>query len=286
MKIYFDCIPCFLNQTLATLRKITDDEAMHEMILREVLRMVSGINMNQSPPAMAQHIHRVIKQMTGSNDPFAQEKEEHNRFAMSLIPEIKKRHQHDPDLFSKMLRLSIAGNIIDSGINHPIKRSEVLQSIDRSITTPLEKKAVDDLRNEVEKATDILYLGDNAGEIVFDRLFIEQMPHDRITYVVRGKPIINDVTMDDARDVDMFNLVKVIDNGSDAPGTILNECARQFQERFASSDLVIAKGQGNYETLSDVNKNMFFLLQVKCPVIAKDIGYDVGSFVVQSRQQM
>ncbi|MCK5255186.1 MAG: DUF89 family protein, partial [Deltaproteobacteria bacterium] len=124
---------------------------------------------------------------------------------------------------------------------------------------------------------------DNAGEIVFDRLFIEQLPREKVTYVVRGEPIINDVTIEDAREVDMFELVDVIDNGSDAPGTILETCSHEFQKRFASSDLVIAKGQGNYETLSDINKRIFFLLQVKCPVIAKDIGFEVGSFVVKAK---
>ena len=137
----------------------------------------------------------------------------------------------------------------------------------------------------MREAKDILYLGDNAGEIVFDRLFIEQMPHEKVTYVVRGEPIINDVTIEDAREVDMFDLVDVIDNGSDAPGTILETCSHEFQQRFASSDLVIAKGQGNYETLSDVNKRIFFLLQVKCPVIAKDIGFEVGSFIVKANTE-
>lgn len=282
MRTFFDCIPCFLSQTLATLRKITDDEAIHEVVFRKVLGLISEINMSQSPPAMAQRIHRVIKYMTGNGDPFAQEKEQQNSFAMSLIPEIKKQHQHDPDLFANMLRLSIAGNIIDSGINDTISRSEVLQSIDRSMRAPLKAKAVDALRNEAEQSNDILYLGDNAGEIVFDRLLIEQMPHDRITYVVRGEPIINDVTTADAREVGMYTLVDVIENGSDAPGTILEDCSHDFQKRFASSDLVIAKGQGNYETLSNINKKIFFLLQVKCPIVAKDIGYEVGSFVVKS----
>ena len=285
MKTFFDCIPCFLNQTLATLRRITDDETMHEIVLRKVLRLISEINLSQSPPAMAQQIHRTIKQITGNGDPFAQEKKEHNRFAMSLIPEIRERYRNDPDLFVKMLRLSIAGNIIDSGIKDKITSSMVLQSIDRSMETSLEIKNVDELHNEVREAKDILYLGDNAGEIVFDRLFIEQLPHEKVTYVVRGEPIINDVTIEDAREVDMFDLVDVIDNGSDTPGTILENCSHEFQKRFASSDLVIAKGQGNYETLSDVNKRIFFLLQVKCPVIAKDIGFEVGSFVVKTNTE-
>ena len=283
MKTFFDCIPCFLSQTLATLRKITDDETIHEKSLREVLCLLSEMNLVVSPPVMAQQIHRTIREITGNRDPFAKEKKEHNHFAMSLIPDIRERYQNNPDLFVNMLRLSIAGNIIDSGVKDEIKRSMVLQSIDRSMNISINMKAVNQLHDAIMEADDILYLGDNAGEIVFDRLFIEQMPYEKVTYVVRGGPIINDATIDDAREVNMFDLVDVIDNGSDAPGTILENCSHEFKKRFASSDLVIAKGQGNYETLSDVSKRIFFLLQVKCPVIAKDIGCEVGSFVVKGK---
>ena len=284
MKTFFDCIPCFLNQTLATLHRITDDETIHEKALREVLCLLSEMNLGVSPPVMAQQIHRTIREITGNSDPFAMEKKEHNYFAMSLIPAIRERYQNKQDLFVNMLRLSIAGNIIDSGIKDEIKSSTVLQSIYRSMNISIDMKAVNQLRDELMKTNGILYLGDNAGEIVFDRLFIEQMPYEKVTYVVRGGPIINDATIDDAREVNMLDLVDVIDNGSDAPGTILEKCSHEFQERFASSDLIIAKGQGNYETLSDVNKRIYFLLQVKCPVIAKDIGCDVGSFVVKAKQ--
>jgi uncharacterized protein with ATP-grasp and redox domains len=180
-----------------------------------------------------------------------------------------------------MLRLSIAGNIIDSGVNAAIRGSDVLRSIDRAMETDLDMRAVDRLRSAINGSTDILYLGDNAGEIVFDRLFIECMPYENVTYVVRGAPVINDVTHTDAQEVNMCDLVTVIDNGSDAPGTILEDCSQQFRERFSSADVIIAKGQGNYETLSDVNKNIFFLFQAKCPVIARDAGCQVGSFVVK-----
>lgn len=283
MKTFFDCIPCLVNQTLNTVRRITVDEAMHEKVLRKVLQLISEINLSVPPPVMAQQIYRTIREITGNADPFAQEKTNYNHFAMSLIPEIRERHQNNPDLFVKILRLSIAGNIIDFGVNEKIRRSVVLQSIDRSLKVCMDMKAVDELHDAITEANDILYLGDNAGEIVFDRLFIEQMPYEKVTYVVRGSPIINDVTIKDAQEVNMYDLVEVIDNGSDAPGTILEDCSQEFQERFESADLIIAKGQGNYETLSDVNKRIFFLLQVKCPVIARDIGCEVGSFIIKTK---
>ena len=114
------------------------------------------------------------------------------------------------------------------------------------------------------------------------RLFIECMPRAKVTYVVRGAPVINDVTWKDAQEVNMCDLVEVIDNGSDAPGTIVDDCSEAFQERFSSADLIIAKGQGNYETLNALNKNIFFLFQAKCRVIARDAGCEIGSFVVKA----
>ena len=113
-------------------------------------------------------------------------------------------------------------------------------------------------------------------EIVFDRLLIEQLPREKVTLVVRGAPVSNDATMIDAEDTGLTKLLEVIDNGSDAPGTILDDCSHAFRERFDSADLIIAKGQGNYESLSEVEKDIYFLLKAKCPVIARDLGCEVG----------
>ena len=140
------------------------------------------------------------------------------------------------------------------------------------------------LRRRVQETKSILYLADNAGEIVFDRLLIEQLPRDRVTVAVKGGPVINDATREDAEAAGLIDLVEVIDNGSDAPGTILEQCSPSFQRRFAEADLVIAKGQGNYETLNDVPREVFFLLKVKCPVIARDIACDLGHIAVHCNQ--
>jgi uncharacterized protein with ATP-grasp and redox domains len=131
----------------------------------------------------------------------------------------------------------------------------------------------------VDQADSILYLTDNAGEIVFDRLLIEQLPLHKITVAVRGFPVLNDATLEDAKEVGLDRLVKVMNNGSDAPGTILNDCSVDFVESFHRADLIIAKGQGNYETLSNHRKHIIFMLKAKCPVIARDIGCKVGDMV-------
>jgi hypothetical protein len=278
MKTYFECIPCLLRQTLEAARLTTDDETIHEQVLRKVLRAASEINLRKSPPLMAQRIHRLIRQMTGDNDPYRDIKDRFNDFALELYPELKERIERSREPLDTAIRLAIAGNIIDSGVNHHINETQVHNAIEHALTAQLAGDPKE-FREAVSEAKDILYLADNAGEIVFDRLLIEQMPLERITLVVKGSPVINDACLADARTTGIADLVEVIDNGSDAPGTILAACSEEFKQRFESADLIIAKGQGNYETLSDVKKDIFFVLKAKCPVIAHHIGCEVGSLV-------
>ncbi|MBN1361800.1 MAG: DUF89 family protein, partial [Sedimentisphaerales bacterium] len=149
-----------------------------------------------------------------------------------------------------------------------------------SLTDPLDTDALLDLKGAVAAAETILYLGDNAGEIVFDRLLIEQMPLEKVTFVVRGSPILNDALLADAQAVGLTDLIDVIDNGADAPGTILEGCSKAFRRRFEKADLVISKGQGNYETLSDVDKDIFFLLRPKCAVLARHLNCELGRLIL------
>lgn len=278
MKTYFECIPCLIRQTFEAARLTTDDKAIHEQVIRKVLRAASEMNLRESPPFMAQRIHRLIRQMTGDNDPYRDIKDRFNHFALELYPELKKRVERSRTPLDTAIRLAIAGNIIDSGVNHHINETLVHNSIEHALTSPLAGDP-EQFRKAVSKANDILYLADNAGEIVFDRLLIEQMPSEKITLVVKGSPVINDACLADAQATGIADLVEVIDNGSDAPGTILDECSEEFKRRFENADLIIAKGQGNYETLSDVKKDIFFVLKAKCPVIAHHIGCEVGSLV-------
>ena len=278
MKTYFECIPCLIRQTFEAARLTTDDKAIHEQVIRKILRAASEMNLRESPPFMAQRIHRLIRQMTGDNDPYRDIKDRFNHFALELYPELKERVERSRTPLDTAIRLAIAGNIIDSGVNLHINETLVHNSIEHALTSPLAGDP-EQFRKAVSKANDILYLADNAGEIVFDRLLIEQMPLEKITLVVKGSPVINDACLADARTTGIADLVEVIDNGSDAPGTILGECSEEFKRRFENAGLIIAKGQGNYETLSDVKKDIFFVLKAKCPVIAHHIGCEKGSLV-------
>ena len=259
---------------------ITPDEAVHEQLLRQVLRVLGAMDLRQSPPAMAQRIHRLIRELTGESDPYSAVKDRFNHLALDIYPELKERVERSADPLATAMRLVIAGNVIDLGVNNHLGDEEVHEAIDHALNTPFDADLAS-FREAVSSAKDILYLADNAGEIVFDKLLIEQMPLEKVTVAVKGSPIINDATMEDAEQTGLTELVEVIDNGSDAPGTILDDCGEAFRQRFDEVDLVIAKGQGNYETLSDVEKDIFFILKAKCPVIARDLGCPVGSLILR-----
>lgn len=281
MRTYIECIPCFVRQTLDAARRVTDDAAIQERLLRETLRFAAEMPFDKPPPWMGQKIHRRLRELTGQVDPYGQAKQQANAHALGLFPALKRRIDTSANPFNAAVRMAIAGNIIDLGAKSQLADEEIHASIEQALDGEIDEEAVDALQQRIQEVTDILYLTDNAGEIVFDRLLIEQMPLERVTVVVKGAPIINDATRADAEAAGLGDLVRVIDNGSDVPGTILDMCSDEFRRRFAQADLIIAKGQGNYETLSEDDHRIVFLLKVKCPVIARDIGTEVGQLVIR-----
>jgi uncharacterized protein with ATP-grasp and redox domains len=280
MRTYLDCIPCFVRQALDAVRLVTDDEAIHAQLLRDVLRQVSRMDMLLPPPGAGQLIHRSIRQLTDNRDPYREPKDRFNKLALGMLPELGGLVEQSANPMETAVRLAIAGNLIDFGVTAHLHEADVHEAVDQALVQPLDGD-VQAFWQAVSGAEDILYLADNAGEIVFDRLLIEKMPPERVTVVVKGSPVINDATMADAQAAGLTQLVSVIDNGSDAPGTILADCSRRFRARFRKADLIIAKGQGNYEALSVVEKHMWFLLKAKCPVIARDIGCEIGSLILR-----
>ena len=280
MQTNYECIPCFIHQALKASRFAGSDDKAVEAVLREVLKAVSMMDLKKSPPVMGQYIHRIIRKFSGNDDPYQDIKAKCNQDALKLLPSREKIVAEAPNRFETAVRLVIAGNIIDFGVNTDIDYALIKQNIALSLSEQLFGHW-EELYQEISTAQNILYLGDNTGEIVFDRLLLQQLPADRVIFAVRGSPVINDATMSDAVATGITQMVSVIDNGSDAPGTVLEECSDIFREAFQNADLVISKGQGNYETLSDFkHKKIFFLLKAKCSVIAQHIGCDVGDFVI------
>ena len=276
MNTSLDCLPCLFRQTLDAARRVSDDPAFYEQVVKEVAGWVQAADLSQPPPVLAQRIHRLLRERTGVVAPYASAKARDNALALSLLPEFQERLARASDPLFLAVRLAIAGNLIDLGPKHELSAEEILSSIRQVENEPFSGD-VESLRNVSARAKHILYLADNAGEIVFDRLLVERLGASRVTVAVRGAPIINDATLADARTAGLCEVAEVITNGSDAPGTVLPDCSPEFLEHFKTADLVISKGQGNFETLSSAPRDICFLFKVKCPVVAAKAGLPLGT---------
>ncbi len=285
MRTYLDCVPCFVRQALDSARRCTDAPEIHERLLREALALAVNLSFDSPPPVMGQLIHRRLRELTGQADPYRDAKQTANAFALQLYPALKQLVIRSGDPLATAVRLAIAGNVMDLGVKSGLTDSEIRSAIDEAVEGQVNSGAVEALRQSILSAGDILYLADNAGEIVLDRLLIEQMPPGRVTVVVKGSPIINDATREDAEAAGLGDIAEIIDNGSDAPGTVLDLCSPSFRERFDAAELILAKGQGNYETLNECgHRHLFFLLKVKCVIIARDLRCRLGDMVLRKHE--
>jgi len=284
MKASLDCIPCFVRQALDAIGLATPDTELQLRFLREVLGWLSEWELELAPPVLGQRVHRRVRELTGLSDPYRTAKRAHTLMALDLLPELRQLITESEDRLQTATRLAIAGNAIDLGVSSSVSLDDVRHSLKEALSEPLAGD-IEVFRGAIERAEKLLYLADNAGELVFDRLLLEELasPGRQLLVAVRGAPVINDATLQEARESGIFEVAAVIDNGSDAPGTLLDETSPAFQRAFAEADLIIAKGQGNFESLSDVPANLFFLLKAKCPVIAGHLGVTVGSYVLATR---
>ena len=283
MKTEIECFPCFLRQTLIALKQLDGLQDLHQEILHEVLSIMQKADMNKPPAYSTTFIHRTIRERLGL-DPFKKIKSDYNTIAMELYPELKEKVSSSPDPLWTAARLAIAGNIIDFGIFTSI---DISKSVAGALEETIAVDHYDSFKKAVLETDTILYLLDNSGEIVFDKLLIEELLRKgkKVRAVVKGSPVLNDVTIDDAYQTGLTELCEVVDNGSDAIGTILEWTSPEFQAHFQSADLIISKGQGNFETLTDIGtdsgKRTYFLFQSKCEVVSKDLGLSSGSMLLK-----
>ncbi len=275
MKIQLDCLPCFLSQVLRASRMATDDEAIQAKILKAGLNIVKDYNSFRYAPEVGRALHFLVKQYTGIADPYQNIKQKHLNLALQYYPDLKRFLFQKCDRLYWVLKIAAIGNAFDAAINSELKDNDYLKE-----ELPKEFKICDieRFRERLKNARTMLIIGDNAGETVFDKVLIEELLNLEISYAVRSGPIINDVTIEDAELAGLNRQVRVVSTGCDAPGVIRTECDREFQKIFKEADIVISKGQGNYETLSEEKRELFFLLKAKCPVIAGDLGVNVGDY--------
>jgi uncharacterized protein with ATP-grasp and redox domains len=275
----YRCYFCFAR----AFERIIEKEDLSPEEKREFAGDLFGMfcrgNRTFSVPAFSRDLHHALRQHIQNPDPYKEVKRQNNDLVLGKIDGFKKLVSESGDPFEMALRLAIAGNIIDYGVSDHFDLEATLKKV---LGTDFAIDHSAELKKALAKAKTVLYLGDNAGEIVFDKLFIETMNHPNLWFAVRGAPVINDVTIEDARYVKMDEVAHVIPNGYDAPSTLLDHCSAEFLELFYSADLIISKGQGNLEGLMDypAGSEIYFLLMVKCDVVADDLAVSKGSFVV------
>lgn len=281
MKTYLDCYPCFLRQALEAARMNGANEAEQRVVLGQVMQILETVDLAATPPEIAYQVHGVVRGVLQVGDPYRALKTESTHRALALYEHLKTLVKSATDPLEVAVRLAIVGNLIDYGPpGAPADAAALQAAVATALQRPLAINHLEAFRNRLADAEQILYLADNAGETVFDRVLIETLARTT-TYVVKGAPVLNDALLEDALAAGLDGVARIINNGSDAPGTILNQCSAALRAEFDAASLILAKGQANYETLSDCGREIFFLLQVKCPVIAQHVGVPVGSMVIQ-----
>jgi uncharacterized protein with ATP-grasp and redox domains len=286
MKTYLDCLPCLMSQALKAARAATDDKEVQRQVVDAVAGIIPELSLGLKPPEIAQRGYRLIVEITGNNDPFHQAKAEANRAVLAIYPRLKQLVDQSADRLFAACKLAIVGNSIDLGPKFEYGNIESI--LDAAVAHPISLAVnnYDQFWSSLSNSRSLLYLGDNAGEIVFDRLLIEEIHRVKkmeTYFVVREKSVINDVTVDDALVVGMDRVARVVSNGSDAPATILSQCSAELQRLYRLTDIIIAKGQGNFESLEGEPGNIFFLLRAKCPLVAETIGVGVGDYVLKQQ---
>jgi len=279
MKTQFECIPCIINSYLRLVETNVIPEAKQEVILRQLLQYLSSVDYLQSPPMLGRTLQRMIRESLQDSDPYRQLKLDYNNMMLELYSSFREIVESSEDPFDTAMRLAIAGNVIDFGAKYQF---DIMDSINRAKEHEL---AIDDsrkLRHDLKNAHTLLYIGDNCGEIVLDKLFLETVEVAQKYFVVRESPVINDITLHDAKMTGMDKIATILTTGDNSPGAVWESASQDFRDHFNNADVIISKGQGNLEGLIDVpHEHIYFLLVTKCDLIGEKIGTRKGDFVVK-----
>lgn len=274
MKIHDKCLPCMVNQVI----KVANITGVNnkEELLKEVFTYLSKMDFEATTPEIIGEIFGMIKKHTNNPDPYKETRNYYNTLFLKLLPEFERKIEQAENSFELAVRYAIVGNIIDFNPIHNTLLEDIFDYFERMEQLEL---AIDDskeLAEDILNSKTLLYLGDNCGEICMDKILLRKIkelnPNIKIFFGVRGKPVVNDSIAEDAYAVGIDEYAEVIDNGDGSLGTVLNRTSYGFKEVYKKADVVIAKGQANYECLSEEKKNIYFLLMTKCDVIANDIG--------------
>lgn len=278
MKTSADCFPCFLRQSLQVARVCGCGPELQVEAVRRIAAVVSGLDPELSPPANARHVYRTLSEVTGCDDPYLQVKKQSNEQALQIVPSLRREIEGQDDEMATAIRFAIAGNIIDYGAYQSINIDRALENSRKQVPAVDHSRLLIDRLDTLRRGARILYLADNCGEIVYDSLLIERLFRRgfSLTVAVKDGPIINDALHEDALAAGLDRYARIVSNGTRCPGTVLAQCSPEFLQLFAAADLVISKGQGNFESLSEVDREIAFLLTIKCPVAARHMAELAG----------
>lgn len=283
MHTHPECLPCFMKQAQFAAQRAdgTDPDLEFRTIQHAAVTALPLAQMAQTPAENATRVFRAATEFLGVADPYAAEKRRYNDRALGVADTLRAYIAGSPDPLAAAVKVAALGNVLDLNIIADVDINTLVDEA-RSVTWGIDHFAR--FQQDVNAAQRILILGDNAGEIVFDRLLIETLPPGAVTYAVKSGPIANDVLLADAEQVDMQAVAQVIETGSDYFGTPLERCSPAFRAAFDAADVIISKGMANIETLSEVDANLYFILKVKCPVVAAQIGAQHGDLVLVSQR--
>ena len=268
MKTYLDCFPCFVRQVIDTSRVAGMNESQQHELVQRTLVEAAGYDCAFAPSEMSSRIQAMVRQASSNGDPYRRAKDTSTRQALAMYPILKELVQGATDPLETAVRLSIAGNIMDHGV---MADFDIGSTVERVLAEPFAINDLPALRDALKHCRRVLYLADNAGETVFDRLLIETLPMP-VTVAVKASATVNDATREDALAAGLHLVATIVDNGADALGTLLYRCSPDFVRLYQTAELIIAKGQANFESLDGSGAPAFFLLQAKCQVIAAHLG--------------
>lgn len=267
-----ECISCMLKSKLEAYPEGISTEQKLEYMQR-VLREISELEYHHSAPVVVRTIANIRKEMFGYEDDYKEIKRHFNALMMEKLPPLRKKLENSEDALRLGIQYAMTGNYIDFGAVEHVEEKQLEEFLQNAPNIPVDEKEYQALKSEIANAEKIVFLTDNCGEIVMDRLLIEVLrkenPTAQITVIVRGTDVLNDATLEDAKQIDLFEVAEVIDNGSDIAGTCLEEISEKAREVIDLADVIISKGQGNFETLQKCKKNVFYIFMCKCEMFAK-----------------
>lgn len=275
------CVSCIINQSVKVSNAIGANEALKNQLKSSVEELSKEFSYSDTPPEIASYVYEKMAQIAGKEDLYDEVKALSTQKALSFIPALKTKLLYAENPLLIATKIAVAGNVIDLAAAVEFDLTQELESI---FQREFAWNDFDIFAKEIENAKNIVILGDNVGEHIFDYIFIETLkelyPNRNYSYFVRGNPIINDVTMKEAKEAGFEELCQLVDSGVNTPGFAYTRANQNAKNIFDNADLVISKGMGNYESLTPSHKtNICFLLKVKCGVVANSFGKEIGDII-------